>query len=60
MPIIDWTRTQIDYKLPTDGLALRFSFIHFIIFEKFILKLPELEERYSENLLIKAENEYSR
>ena len=58
MPIIDWTRTQIDYKLPTDGLALRFSFIHFIIFEKFILKLPELEERYSENLLIKAENEY--
>ena len=58
MPIIDWTRTQIDYKLPTDGLALRFSFIHFIIFEKFILKLPELEERYNENLLIKAENEY--
>ena len=33
MPIIDWTITQLDFKLPTDRLALRFSFIHIIIFE---------------------------
>ena len=32
MPIVDWTRTQLDYKLPTDGLALRFNYIQIIIF----------------------------
>ena len=31
MPIIDWTRTQLDYQMPTDSLALRFSYIQFII-----------------------------
>ena len=30
MPIVDWTRTQLDYKLPTDGLALRFNFLQII------------------------------
>ena len=31
MPIIDWTRTQLDFKLPSEGLALRFNFVQFII-----------------------------
>jgi len=55
MPIIDWTRTQLDYKLPTDGLALRFNYIQFIVFEKYILKLKNLEKRYKYNDLILAE-----
>ena len=58
MPIIDWTRTQLDFKLPTDGLALRFSFIHIIIFEKYILKLDDLENRYSDDLLSEASQQY--
>ena len=58
MPIIDWTRTQLDFKLPTDGLALRFSFIHIIIFEKYILKLDDLENRYSHDLLSEASQQY--
>jgi len=58
MPIIDWTRTQLDFKLPTDGLALRFSFIHIIIFEKYILKLDDLENRYSHDLLSAASQQY--
>ena len=49
MPIIDWTRTQLDYKLPTDGLALRFNYLQFIVFEKYILKLKNLEKRYKKN-----------
>ena len=47
MPIVDWTRTQLDYVLPTDGLALRFSYLHLIIFEKFILRLKDVDQRYS-------------
>ena len=45
MPIIDWTRTQLNYKLPTEGLALRFNYLHLIIFEKYILKLKTLEKK---------------
>ena len=60
MPIIDWTRTQLDYKLPTDGLALRFNFIQLIIFEKYILKLKNLEQRYNSIQLRIAEKEYKK
>ena len=60
MPIIDWTRTQLDYKLPTDGLALRFNIIQFIIFEKYILKLKDIEKRYNSIQLRKAEKEYKK
>ena len=58
MPIIDWTRTQLDLQLPTDGLALRFSYIQIIILEKYILKLNNLENRYSDELLAEASNQY--
>ena len=58
MPIIDWTRTQLDLQLSTDGLALRFSYIQIIIFEKYILKLNNLEKRYSDELLAEASNQY--
>ena len=47
MPIVDWTRTQLDFKLPTDGLALKFNYLQIIIFEMYILKLKNLEKRYS-------------
>ena len=47
MPIVDWTRTQLDFQLPTDGLALKFNYLQIIIFEMFILKLKNLDQRYS-------------
>ena len=55
MPIVDWTRTQLDFKLPSDGLALRFNFIQVIIFEMFILKLKDLEKRYTSKEIKNAE-----
>ncbi len=60
MPIIDWTRTQLDYQLPTDGLALRFNYIHFLVFEKYILKNSNLEDRYEKKELISAEKIYKK
>jgi len=60
MPIVDWTRTQLDYKLPTDGLALRFDYLHIIIFEKYILKLKDIEDRYSNSVIKKAEKVYKK
>ncbi len=58
MPIVDWTRTQLDYKLPTDALALRFNFLQIIIFERFILNLKDIEKRYSLNQIKMAEKLY--
>ncbi len=60
MPIVDWTRTQLDFKLPTDGLALRFNYLHIIIFEKFILKLSDLDARYTVKELDAAIKLYKR
>jgi len=60
MPIIDWTRTQLNFKLPSEGLALRFNYLHLIIFEKYILKLKSLEKRYSIELIKKAQIEYKK
>ncbi len=60
MPIIDWTRTELNFKLPTDGLALRFNYIKFIIFEKYILQLKNLEKRYSNKQLNLAQIIYKK
>ena len=54
MPIVDWTRTQLDFKLPTDGLALKFNYLHIVIFEMYILKLKNLEKRYSNKQIKKC------
>ena len=56
MPIVDWTRTQLDFKLPTDGLALKFNYLQIIIFEMFILKLKDLDQRYTKNQIKNAED----
>ena len=60
MPIVDWTRTQLDFKLPTDGLALRFNYLQVIIFERFILKLKDIESRYTFKQIKNAEILYKK
>ena len=60
MPIVDWTRTQLDFKLPTDGLALKFNYLQIIIFEMFILKLKNLDQRYSKKQINDAEKLYKK
>ena len=60
MPIVDWTRTELDFKLPTEGLALRFNYLQIIIFERFILKLKDLEKRYTSIQIKNAEKLYKK
>jgi len=60
MPIVDWTRTQLDFQLPTDGLALKFNYLQIIIFEMFILKLKNLDQRYSGKQINDAEILYKK
>ena len=47
MPVVDWTRTDLMYRLPTTGYALRFDAIDFAAYDLFVLKRKNAAASYS-------------
>ncbi|MFZ0309882.1 MAG: mannonate dehydratase [Candidatus Sulfotelmatobacter sp.] len=49
MPVVDWTRTDLQWRLPTTGYALRFDAVDFAVYDLFILERKGAEADYSED-----------
>lgn len=58
MPVVDWTRTDLRWRLPSSGYALRFDVTDFAAYELFILQLPEAEACHSPELVVRARDRY--
>jgi mannonate dehydratase len=48
MPLLDWTRTKLDYQLPDGSRALRYEKLAVIAFDIFILGRAAVADSYSE------------
>ena len=54
MAVLDWTRTELAYRLPGGGTALRFNADAFAAFDCYILERPGAEADHSEDVLRRA------
>jgi mannonate dehydratase len=54
MPVVDWTRTDLDWPLPTGGTALRFEQDAFAAFDLYVLKRPDAEASYDQGARARA------
>ncbi len=59
MPVLDWTRTDLDFELPDGSTALRFDVVEFCAFECFILKREDARSSYTEAVYQKSEKWFS-
>lgn len=59
MPVVDWTRTDLLWRVPTGGYALRFDLPDFVAYDVHVLKRPNAAASYDGTLLAEAERRFA-
>ena len=58
MPVVDWTRTNLEFELEDGARALAFDMLEFAAFDMYILKRPNAIESYSQEVLQLAKSKF--
>jgi len=59
MPVLDWTRTQLDLEMTDGSKALYFNWIDLAIFDLYILKRENAAADYNQSILQRAKDKYA-
>ncbi|RZK15570.1 MAG: mannonate dehydratase [Pedobacter sp.] len=60
MPVLDWTRTQLDLEMTDGSKALYFNWIDLAIFDLHILKRENAEADYNDSILQRANEKFAK
>ena len=58
MPVVDWTRTDLRWRLPSTGYALRFDVTDFAAYDVFILQRAGAAQDYAKERVAAARRRY--